>query len=488
MTRNRWLQLLGEWTRGEGPLYERLGDAFRGAIERGDLAAGTRLPAQRVLARWLDVSRTTVAMAYDALAAEQWLESRQGSGTTVRRSPARTIATRGGAAAVLSARNVVFRGLVERSGAEIEFLGAHLDGLPRIFGALWSEAGRDLARLARGHGYVPLGLPELRAAIAAHLERAGLPTKAEQVLVTSGAQQAIGLVASLLVESGDAVVMEDPTYPGAIDAFTSFGARLSGVPLGPEGLDEAALREALARTSPRIVYLVPTCHNPTGYVMSEPSRRGVMRAIEGSGAVVVDDMTLADLALETPAPPPLAAFAREATVLTVGSLSKLFWGGLRVGWIRGSEPMITRLSRLKAVADLSGSMVSQAVALHVLARPQELPALRRRQIRVRLDHAARLLAKHLPEFAWRKPAGGLSIWLRIPAGDATALAALALRRGVAIVPGPVSSPEERWSDHLRLPFVSEPAAMEEGLRRLAAAWAEYAPAERSRRRAVGVLV
>ena len=477
MTRIRFLQILGEWPRGEGPMYLRLAEAIRSGIERGDLPAGARLPAQRVLARWLEVSRTTVVLAYEALAAEQWLEGKQGSGTTVRRSTHRAVATRGGAAAVLSTRNVVFRGLVERTGAEIEFLGAHLEGLPAVFDKALGEARKDLGTLLRGHGYMPLGMPELRAAIAGHLERAGLPTKAEQVLVTSGAQQAIALV-----------VLEDPTYPGAIDAFTSFGARLTGAPFDSGGLSTEALREAVARVSPRVVYLIPTCHNPTGNVLGEAARRDTMRALEGSGAVVVDDMTLADLTLEPRVPPPLAAFTKDLTVLTVGSLSKLFWGGLRVGWVRGPEPLIARLSRLKVVSDLSGSLLSQAVAARVLARAADLVTLRRRQVRTRLEHATRMLAKHLPDWTWRRPAGGLSLWIRLPAGDASELATLALRRGVAIVPGSVNSPEGRWTDHVRLPFAGDPEKMEEGLSRVAAAWAEYAPEQRSRRRSVGVLV
>src|SRR5262249_8840798 len=155
MNRVRFLQMLGDWARGEGPMYLRLAEAIRAAIERGDLPAGVRLPAQRALAGWPEVSRTTVVQAYEALAAEQWLEGRQGSGTTVRRSPPQAVATRGGAAAALSTRNIVFRGLIERTGAEIEFLGAHLDGLPAIFDQVWNEARADLAKLLRGHGYVP---------------------------------------------------------------------------------------------------------------------------------------------------------------------------------------------------------------------------------------------------------------------------------------------------------------------------------------------
>ncbi len=487
MTRLHFLERLGDWSQGEGPLYARLADATRAAIERGELPVGSRLPAQRVLARWLDVSRTTVVMAYDALSTGGWLESRHGSGTSVRRAPTPLTATRGGAAAVLAARNVVFRGLVERTGAEFEFLGAHLEGVPRMFDAVWSAARRDLSRLVAGHGYLPLGLPELRRAIADHLGRAGLPTRPEQVLVTSGAQQALTLVANLHVEAGDPVLLEDPTYPGALDAFTSFGAQLVGLPLGPAGLDPESVRAAVTRTPPRLVYLVPTCHNPTGDIVSEAVRRDVMRTLEPTGALIVEDMTLADLALSPP-PRPLATFAREATVLTVGSLSKLFWGGLRVGWIRGPEPEIARLSRLKVVSDLSGSIVSQAVATHVLARAKELTTLRRRQVRTRLALAERLLSRHLPTWRWRRPRGGLSLWVRLPAGDATAFAAVALQQGVAIVPGSVHSASERWPDYVRLPFASEPRAMDEGMRRLGEAWAEYAPASEARRKAVGVLV
>ncbi len=488
MTRTRFAELLSDWKDGDGPLYQRLSEAIRAAIERGDLGPGTRLPAQRILARMLHVSRTTVVMAYDTLAEADWLESREGSGTLVRASRARPFSAREGAAAVLGSRNVVFRGLVEQTGADIEFHGAHFDGLPEVFDQAWNEARADLALLLRGHGYMPLGLAPLREAIATHLERSGLPTRTDQVLVTSGAQQAIALVANLFIEPGDIVVLEDPTYLGAIDAFTSFGARLKGVASGAEGVRVEALREAVTSGSPRAVYLVPTCHNPTGSVLPESARREVARMAEKSGAVWVEDLTLADLTLDGEPPAPLAAYATSGTVLTVGSLSKLFWGGLRVGWIRGPEEVISRLARIKVVSDLSGSVVSQAVAARVLARAGELATTRRHQARERLDHATRLLARHLPSWTFRRPAGGLSLWIRIPLGDVAEFATLARGRGVAIVPGTANSPEGRFHDHLRLPFVSEPAIVAEGIQRLAAAWEEYAAGRRDDRRAMGVLV
>jgi DNA-binding transcriptional MocR family regulator len=156
--------------------------------------------------------------------------------------------------------------------------------------------------------------------------------------------------------------------------------------------------------------------------------------------------------------------------------------------------MIARLSRLKVVSDLSGSLVSQAVAVRVLSRAGELVTLRRRQVKAGLEHATRLMAKHLPDWTYRRPAGGLSLWVAIPAGEVAELARVAQRHGVAIVPGTVNSPEGRWADHLRLPFVLGPRTLEEGIRRIAAAWSEYAPPvhagrrARASRRGVDVLV
>ena len=486
--RQRFVDLLGDWKSGEGALYERLAQAIRAAIERGDLVSGARLPAQRQLALQLQVSRTTVVMAYDRLVEEDWLESREGSGTTVRSSRARPVVAREGIAAVLSSRNVVFRGLVAHSGADIEFHGAHFEGMPELFDRVWDESRADLSEVLRGPGYLPLGLPSLRQAIAAHLERAGLPTRPDQVLVTNGAQQAITLVASLLIESGDRVVLEDPTYLGAIDAFAASGARFEAVSSGPQGVHVEALRETVATVSPRAVYLMPTGQNPTGSVLSEAARQEVARVAKASATVWVEDLTLDDLTLEGDAPAPLAAFTDGAIVLTIGSLSKLFWGGLRVGWIRGPDSMIARLARLRVVNDLSGSVISQAVASQVLQHAEELATIRKRQAKDRLERTASLLQRHLPSWTFRKPAAGLSLWLRIPFGDVAEFATLARRKGVGIVPGTANSSTGRFQDHLRLPFVGEPERVSEGIERLAAAWQEYSSGRQEGRRSMGVLV
>jgi DNA-binding transcriptional MocR family regulator len=329
-------------------------------------------------------------------------------------------------------------------------------------------------------------MPSLRKEIAAHLGGRGLPTTPDQLLVTAGAQQAIDLLARFLVGEGDAVVLEDPTYLGALDAFTQARARLLAVPVGPAGADVGVLRRIVAQGAPSLVYLVPTFHNPTGTVLPEGARREVARLAEESGVAVVEDECLSDLSFGPAPPPPIAAFAPRAPVFTVGSMSKLFWGGLRVGWVRGPQPLIARLTRLKVAADLSGSPIGQALAARLLPRREEVAGLRRREFRARYEQLARLLHDALPDWSWLRPEGGLTLWVRLPSPAAEELARAAVRHGVSIVPGPVHSPSGGCSDRIRLPFVLEERALAEGVARLARAWEACRHPEAEKR--LGVIV
>lgn len=479
---------LGNWMEGEGPAYRRLAEALRTAIRRGEAGPGERLPAERVLARVLAVSRTTVVAAYEVLRQEEWLESRQGSGTRV--CPAGAAApgflTEDGSGSFRG--HPVYRGLIEGSGGTIEFLGAHLPGADFLVKDLADLDRRALSQLARTPGYLPMGLPALRQAIAAYLSAGALPTTPEQVLVTCGAQQAVAIAGAAFLRRGDAVVLENPTYLGAIDIFTSLGARLIPAPVGREGVRADALREIASRTGPRLIYLMPTFQNPTGALMPERQRRAVARLARELSVPIVEDNTLADLSLTGAPPPPLAAFEPQAPILTVGSLSKLFWGGLRVGWIRASETLLSRVARRKIMADLGGSLLSQLAAVRLLGKADEVREIRRREVRERFDGLTKLLARHLPEWSWAPPAGGLSLWVRLPRGNADEFAQVALRHGVSIVPGSLASPDGSDSDHLRLPFVLDRTAMEEGVQRLARAWGSYAGAAPRARASLDVLV
>ena len=487
MTIAVFLSTLGRWTEGAGPVYRRLSQAIRGAIERGEIRSGERLPSERLLAERLAVSRTTVVSAYDELRRDRVVQSRQGSGTRVAGTPVSSrpsLQLREDPSGSFR-RHPVWRSLTEGPGATIEFLGAHLpapDMLAREASRIDEKA---LKELSKGPGYVPMGLPALRQAIARHLSGSGLPTSEEQVLVTHGAQQAIGLAAALFCERGDAVLIEDPTYLGSIDIFTGRGARLVTVPVGGDAAWVARLRETIARAAPRLVYLMPTFQNPTGAVMPEPCRRTLARLSRELQVPIVEDNTLADLSLAGRPPAPIAAFDPGAPVLTVGSLSKLFWGGLRIGWIRASEEILLRITRLKIMADLGGSLIGQLVAVRLLAEAERVRAMRRREMRERLERLTKLLSRQLPEWTWEEPAGGLSLWVKLPRGDASAFAQAALRHGVAVVPGALASPSGGCADRLRIPFVLDAGPMREGVERLARAWDAYAG---ERRRSAGVLV
>jgi DNA-binding transcriptional MocR family regulator len=476
MARGGVSSALGDWRSGEGPAYQRLAGALRTAIERGDYPLGARLPAERALAKALRVSRTTVVGAYDQLRQDGWVESRQGSGSRVRRGGSRPRPSeREARTSAAFERNTVFRGLVESGSGTIEFLGAHLPGAADFLAEALDHVREDLADWLHHPGYTPLGLLPLRERIARHLERSGLPTSAEQVLVTHGAQQAIVLAAQLYLQPGDTVVLEDPTYLGAIDVFASAGARLAPVPMGADGIRLDLLREALSRETPRLAYLMPTIHNPLGTVESEGARREIVRLAEQSGVPIVEDHTLADLYLGSPPPPPLAASARGVPVITVGSLSKLIWGGLRVGWIRAPEALISRLARLKVMSDLGNSVVSQALAARLLGKVDAIRESRRALIGERLDVVSRQIFRRLPTWAWRRPLGGLSLWVKLPRGSAAQFAEVAARHGVSVVPGSTCSPRGAYPEFLRIPFVQGPEALREGVRRLAEAWKAYSP-------------
>ena len=241
------VSLLAHFRGGDGPLYDRLAHAIAAAVERGDLLPGTRLPPERALATALKLSRTTVVQAYSRLRDTATIESRHGSGSWVRRSgKAGWPSPQEHEVSSAFQRNVVFRSLIERPDDTIGFVSAQLPPLPEVDDAFKAVARRGTAGLGTGGGYFPMGLPVLRKAVAAHLERGGLPTIEEQVLITNGAQQAVTLVAGLLVARGETVLTEDPTYIGAIDVLASAGARVLTVPGTGSSFDVDRLRSLLA--------------------------------------------------------------------------------------------------------------------------------------------------------------------------------------------------------------------------------------------------
>jgi DNA-binding transcriptional MocR family regulator len=312
--------------------------------------------------------------------------------------------------------------------------------------------------LTAGNGYYPYGLPALRAAIAAMLTaRHALPTTPDQVVVTTGGQQAIDLLIRTEVVTGQAAVAEDPTFPGVLDALHRAGARPVGVPPG----DIGRLASAVATHDPSLVYLIPTHQNPTGRIMPAADRQAVAGlAGQHPDVTVIDDVTLADLLLsDAPAPAPLAALAPDApNLVTVGSLSKLYWGGLRVGWVRAPAGIAARLAAAKAAADLGSTAYQQGIAAALVAgRHDEIVKWRAEWMRPRYEAMAGALRSRLPDWRWDVPSGGLTIWARLPEGtESSAFTQAALRRGVAVVPGRLLSAADGGGRHVRLAFTLPP--------------------------------
>jgi DNA-binding transcriptional MocR family regulator len=423
---------------------------MRSLVLDGRLAIGARLPPQRVLAGALGVSRATVTGAYEKLREQGYLESRQGAGSWVTlpagHRPAPSDAIVGGG------------GLDMRIAA----LPA-----PAMLEELFADAAAELPRWLDHHGYDPLGLPPLRRAIAARFEHRGLPTRPEQILVTNGALQALDLAIRALLPRGRRVLVELPSYPAALDALRSAGARLEPVPLGEKGWDMEAIEAAVRERPVALAYLMPDFQNPTGLVMDAPARRRTLRALQATGATTVIDETFAELNLDGGSmPAPTASFAGDRTI-TIGSLSKSVWGGLRVGWVRAAPATIHQLVTARAAIDLASPLFEQIVATRTLERLDEILAERREVIRIRRAALAQALEERVPEWRYTLPAGGLFIWVRLPGPLATPLALEAGRRDLHLTPGPRFAAAGVLERYIRLPFTLAPWQLERAVEILA---------------------
>jgi DNA-binding transcriptional MocR family regulator len=454
------VERLGRWSSGRGPLYVLLATRMRTLIDDGELPPGSRLPPDRVLASALAVGRSTVVAAYDQLTVEGRIVRRQGSGTRVagaESAPPRTTET------------PMFLQLLEAQDGVMMQGCAAPDRPPPELAEAYARVVPALAGLSGDIGYYPMGHMVLRRAIASRYERRGVATTPDEVLVTTGGQQALSLLARALVRPGDRVLVEAPTYPGALEAFREEGAVVCGMPVG-----HAGFAEAVSAHRPVVAYAIPSFHNPTGAVLPALQRRRLAETARDNDVTLIDDEVLADLGFPGASlPPPLVAYHDQ--VITIGSLSKVIWGGLRIGWVRAPTRVIARLARLRAVSDLGGNVPAQLVAADLLS---DLDTLQRRGAAERSsqhDHLRAELARHLPD--WRVPdvSGGQTLWIRLPHGDGTSFAQTALRHGVALLPGVGLDATGGSTECVRLHFLTAPDDLSETVHRLASAWRVYQP-------------
>ncbi|WP_433266193.1 PLP-dependent aminotransferase family protein [Actinosynnema sp. CS-041913] len=449
----RLARLLGEWRRrGARQGSADLAAAIRMLVLDGRLPAGTRLPAEREMADALPVSRTMVTAALDQLRSEGLVASRRGAGSWI------SLPT--GSLGIAPDTPLVGHSMVD-------FARAAPPAIPGTLAAFDSTRLRLPEQLA-DHGYYEHGLPELRRRIAARFEARGLPTSPDQIVVTSGAQHALALVLRLLAGPGDRVLVEQPSYPNALDSIKAVSAIPVPVAMTPTGWDLPGIAAALRQAAPRMAYLVLDFHNPTAHRLDAEGRAELAGIARRARTPLVVDETVVELDLDgdpLDGPPPMASYA-EDLVVTLGSASKAYWGGLRIGWIRASAEIVHRLISTRTALDLGSAVVEQLVLADLMADPDQALAGRRALLATQRDVLMAGLREHCPQWRFRRPSGGLSVWCELDAPISTRVAVVAQNHGIRLAPGSRFGAHggfERW---LRLPYVLPADVLRDAVRRL----------------------
>lgn len=453
-------RLLGPWKTGTSPAYRELSDVVRLLILDGRIPLDVALPSERALAETLGLSRTTVTAAYSLLREQGYLGGGQGSRgrTGIPHRPGQSRANPG--APGLAAPE----GVLDLAYASLPATG---EAVHRAF----AEALTEVPALLPGFGYDAVGVPALREAIADRYTAAGAPTTPEQILVTSGAQHALNIVLRTLAGGQKSVLVEHPSYPNALDAIRASGSRIVPVPLPPAGSplpwDMDALAAVLRQQRPAVAYLVPDFHNPTGRNMPVLQRRRLVREAAHWGTVLVIDETLRALDLDDGKQPPFAALTPDA--VSIGSLSKSHWAGLRTGWIRATESLIARFTATRTTMDLGGPVVEQLAAARLVRSFEEPLAARLEGLRQHRRALMELLDGYLPSWEYERPDGGLTVWCRLPAPSSTALTVIAPDFGIRLAAGPRFGAGPAFERYLRVPFTLPPDQLESAVKALRAA-------------------
>lgn len=469
----------------DAPLYKQIGDGLRREIAAGTTPAGTRLPSSRQLAKDLRVSRITIATAYAELEADGVVESRRDAGTFV--LPPWPLAAHQASPTASDGVPAWQMGLRDRISSERDrMLRQVLRGplAPDTINFAWgagdprlvptAEFRRAVTDVLDADGAAALGpehadgYPPLRRCLTGYLRQLGLDVAPDDVLITAGTQQVIAMVAATLVRPGDRVVVESPTWPGALEALQARQAELIGVPVDADGMRVDLLEQVLEREQPRLIYTIPTFQNPTGAVMSAARRRAVVTLAARHGVPILEDDHVREVRFGDPIPPPLAAFDRHGNVIHASSFTKSLIPALRLGYVVARGPLREWLTSLKRASDLFSSTLMQ----RALCRYLEQGAVQRHWKRVsrvyRRRHATMLAAlerRFPPGSSWSGVAGGIVVWVGVPpAVSVSALYDEAGRAGVSFVAGEAFFPEPDDQPFLRLNFAAvEEERLEQGI-------------------------
>lgn len=476
---------------GEIPLYQQIEDYLREGIETGVLAPDTRLPATRQLASDLGVNRITVETAYSELEADGLVYSKVGSGTYVLAQSPLSQPAAGGASGVwplwqqelVTSRPVIRHASFDdrlravRHPNPISFASGIGD--PQLFPS--DDYRKVIQKVLRSDGIQALGYGDrsgyapLRETVSHVLASLGFHTLPENILITAGSQQALALVAQLLLRPGDTIAVEEPTYAGALDLFRLYGLKIVGVPVDERGMQVEKLETLLQRSHPKLIYTIPNFHNPTGTCLSSPRRRQLLELADRYNVPVLEDDFVGDLRYEGRAQPALKSLDEGGRVIYVSTFSKMVMPGLRVGFLVAEGPVYDQLVETKRVNDLATSSLHQrALELYVTVGRYQAHLRRSCQVyRRRRDAMLSAIHRWLPAgVRVDPPQGGLFVWVQLPEPlSAEKLLPLACEEGVAFSPGGSYFLQEGAGDRfMRINFACHtPEEIEVGIQRLARA-------------------
>ena len=470
------------------PLYLQIVTQVRALISRGALNEGDRLPAHRELATKLGVNRTTVITAYAELAAEGLIRSRVGSGTFVSGVPATRHRNAEREHMPLSPmpwsalltdhpRDEWLNGMLHVPERPETIALAHslphtdlfpLDDFRRCTDSVLRKEGRTLLQLGSSEGYAPL-----QRYLASQMTLSGINVQPDEVLITNGCQQALDLLHQLFVRPGDEVAIENPTYPGALSVFCGKQSKYLSVPICGTGLDLDVLEDLLAQRSPKLLYTIPSFHNPTGVTMNLAARRRLIELAVKYRVPIIEDDIYGELRYDSAALPSLKALDQHGLVIYLNSFSKIAFPGLRVGWITAPRIVIEQLAAVKRKSDLHTSLLAQA-ALYEFAKRGLLTKHIKRARKAYAERRDTMLAAlecYFPEEAtWTKPTGGMGIWVQLPQSLSThQILIQSAQQGVTFSPGEYFYASLPQPHMMRLSFTTAgPEAIEEAVKRLGA--------------------
>ncbi len=461
------------------PLYVQIRDQLRALVSSGELRAGDRIPASRELANQLGVHRTTVANAYAELEADGLIQGHVGRGTFIL-GTTKPAAITPPPPAHNGHGGVRWESLfADERGEEalsrlcpatlpnaISFLNARppeelfpIEEFRSCCNTVLKRDGKTILQFGSAEGYAPL-----KEAVRELLRRTGIHAADDEILITDGCQQSLDLLCKAFLRPGDTVVLENPTYPGAIAIFSGAHVRCVGVPVqtgmnGSEaGIELGALEAALLQNRVKLMVVTPDFQNPTGTTMPVAARRKLLELAGRHQVPVVEDHIYGGLWVRNSKVPSLKSLDRAGVVIHLDSFSKVAFPGLRVGWVVAPKSVTDRLRLVKQAADLHTDQLAQAALAEFARRGQ----FERHLARMRKVYARRLavmenaLERHLPAgVTWAKTGGGMAVWLTLPPGfDASELLIHVRERGVLFAPGRYFYFQQPQPNTMRLAFAA----------------------------------